>query len=110
MYCVEDSSLSKSPLNLKALTITDQLKLTFPNSKVYSISLKDRSAILPGGHLSDGSFWYDEKEGILKTSQFYPNSMFTYLDAFNSKNYAKKNKFKTFQSMEKIFGKNWMCA
>lgn len=27
-----------------------------------------------------------------------------------SKNSAKKNKFKTFQSMEKIFGKNWMCA
>jgi predicted AlkP superfamily pyrophosphatase or phosphodiesterase len=89
VYCVEDSSFGKSPLNLKALTITDQLKLTYPSSKVYSISLKDRSAILPGGHLSDGSFWFDEKEGRLKTSLFYPNSMSTYLDAFNRKNYAK---------------------
>ncbi len=101
VYCVEDSSFNKSPFNLKTVTITDQLKLTYPNSKVYSISLKDRSAILPGGHLSDGSFWYDEKEGHLISSIFYSNSMSTWLEDFNLKNYAKNAISKGWEPMFK---------
>jgi predicted AlkP superfamily pyrophosphatase or phosphodiesterase len=68
--CVEDSTVIPvgttssyayySPINLKANTITDQLKMTYPNSKVISMSIKNRGAILPGGHLSDGSYWRTE--------------------------------------------------
>ena len=58
--CVEDSTVNgvgttsvkakRSPYYLKANTITDQLKLTYPNAKVISMSIEDRGAILPGGH------------------------------------------------------------
>ncbi|MFM9004834.1 MAG: alkaline phosphatase family protein, partial [Flavobacteriales bacterium] len=48
-----------APMNLLTYTITDQLKMASPQSKVISISIKDRGAILPGGHLSDGTYWYD---------------------------------------------------
>jgi predicted AlkP superfamily pyrophosphatase or phosphodiesterase len=88
VYCVEDSN-SKSPFNLKALTITDQLKLTYPNANVYSLSLKDRSAILPGGHLSDGSFWYDDKIGELVTNSSSKPKI-NWLVDFNNQNYVKK--------------------
>ena len=53
----ESSSGIRSPHYLKCMTITDQLKATYTNSKVISISIKDRGAILPGGHMSDGSYW-----------------------------------------------------
>ena len=45
------SRCEKSPFKLKGTTITDELQI-FSNgrSKVISMSLKDRGAILPGGH------------------------------------------------------------
>lgn len=89
VYCVDDS-LGRSPYNLKALTITDQLKLTYPKTKIYTVSLKDRSAILPGGHLSDGSYWYDDKKGELTTNAYSNKSKIDWLTDFNNKKYVKK--------------------
>lgn len=76
-----------SPQNLRTYTVTDQLKLASPNSKVISISIKDRSAILPGGHLSDGSYWYDYSSGKFITSTYFKKELPKWLQAFNdSKN------------------------
>lgn len=79
--CVEDTTVKAvgndsqdglcSPHFLRANTITDQLKLTYPKGKVISVSVKDRSAILPGGHLSDGSYWYDYFSGKFITSTYF---------------------------------------
>ncbi len=77
-----------SPKNLKTYTITDQLKLTYPKSKVISISIKDRSAILPGGHLSDGSYWFDYTSGKFITSTFFDKKLPDWLEQFNSMNNA----------------------
>lgn len=73
-----------SPQNLKANTITDQLKLTYPNSKVISVSIKDRSAILPGGHLSDGSYWFDYKTGGFLTSSYFRKELPSWVAGFNA--------------------------
>lgn len=96
--CVEDSSYSTvgstsnagscSPINLKANTITDQLKLTYPKSKVISMSIKNRGAILPGGHLSDGSYWYDYASGNFITSTYYKDQLPKWVSGFNNKRYA----------------------
>lgn len=75
-----------SPKNLKTYTITDQLKLTNPSSKVLSFSIKDRGAILPGGHLSDGSYWFDYSSGKFITSTFYMSQLPAWLEEFNSLN------------------------
>lgn len=77
-----------SPHFLETFTITDQLKLTYPNSKVFSLSIKDRGAILPGGHLSDGSYWYDFLSGKFITSSYFENELPKWLQEFNSKNNA----------------------
>ena len=83
-----------SPKNLKTYTITDQLKLTNPSSKVLSFSIKDRGAILPGGHLSDGSYWFDYSSGKFITSNFYMSQLPNWLEEFNylnnSVSYNKK--------------------
>ncbi|MFM7006216.1 MAG: alkaline phosphatase family protein [Flavobacteriales bacterium] len=74
-----------APMNLLTYTITDQLKLASPKSKVISLSIKDRSAILPGGHLSDGSYWYDYTSGDFVTSTFYKEKLPDWVGRFNAK-------------------------
>ena len=94
--CVEDTTVFSvgttssngkcSPHFLRANTITDQLKLTYPKGKVISVSIKNRSAILPGGHLSDGSYWYDYSTGKFITSSFYTNELPTWVNDFHAAN------------------------
>jgi predicted AlkP superfamily pyrophosphatase or phosphodiesterase len=96
--CVGDSNVKSvgtksdegecSPKNLYVNTITDQLKLTYPKSKVISISIKDRGAILPGGHLSDGSYWFDYQTGNLITSTFYKEKLPKWVSDFNAEKQA----------------------
>lgn len=98
--CVEDTTQTTvgsessyglcSPKNLKANTITDQLKLTYPEAKVLSMSIKNRGAILPGGHLSNGSYWYDFSNGHFITSSFYSEQLPDWVKTFNAQNYAEK--------------------
>lgn len=104
--CVEDSTVETvgstsayglfSPRNLKANTITDQLKMTYPNSKVISMSIKNRGAILPGGHLSDGSYWYDFMTGTFISSTFYMDNLPDWVNKFNEKD-----------EMMRYIGKEW---
>lgn len=79
-----------SPKNLKTYTITDQLKMTYPSAKVVSISIKDRSAILPGGHLSDGSYWFDYATGKFITSTFFKSELPKWVQDFNASDNAEK--------------------
>lgn len=100
MYCVEDSMVKTigeknksgkySPVNLKSNTITDQLKLTYPDAKVISMSIKNRGSILPGGHLSDGSYWYDYNTGSFVTSTYFMDKLPNWVSKFNSRKYAEK--------------------
>ncbi len=78
-----------SPRNLLASTIGDELKL-YSNlkSKVVAVSLKDRASILPGGHLSDGSYWFDSGSGNFITSTFYKKELPTWVTIFNERKLA----------------------
>jgi arylsulfatase A-like enzyme len=78
-------SAGAAPLNLRTYTITDQLKMASPKSKVISVSIKDRSAILPGGHLSDGTYWFDYNTGDFITSTFYKKELPIWVQRFNEK-------------------------
>jgi predicted AlkP superfamily pyrophosphatase or phosphodiesterase len=80
-----------SPHNLLASTIGDELRL-YSNlkSKVISVSLKDRAAILPGGHLSNGSYWFDPGSGNFITSTFYKKELPQWVTDFNARHLADK--------------------
>lgn len=71
LYCVEDEKYFLSPNQLKASTVGDELKLISPTSRVISLALKDRAAIMLGGHAADLAFWFDRKENKWVTSSFY---------------------------------------
>lgn len=101
VYCVEDKSVKTlgaeddngemSPKRLLASTITDQLKLaTNGRSKVISISLKDRAAIMIGGHMADASYWYDANNGNYITSTYYMDKLPGWVTDFNNNKLADK--------------------
>ncbi len=101
IYCVNDTTEKSigsnddegemSPKNLLATTITDQIKLaTSGRSKVITISLKDRAAILPGGHWANSAFWYDNKTGNFISSSYYIKSLPKWVEDFNEKKLADK--------------------
>lgn len=74
-----------SPWRMLASTITDELKVaTQKKAKVVGISIKDRGAVLPAGHLPDGAYWLDTKSGKFITSTYYKNALPTWVDAFNN--------------------------
>lgn len=91
MYCVADADTtilhgkgySASPANLTASTFSDQLHMaTSGKAKIYSVSVKDRGAVLTGGHFGK-SFWFDKKIGDFVTSSYYYNEMPEWLTKFN---------------------------
>ncbi|MCZ7609835.1 MAG: alkaline phosphatase family protein [Ignavibacterium sp.] len=86
--CDNDNG-QRSPRRLLSTTITDQLKLSNNGkSKVISVSLKDRSAILPGGHMPDGAYWYDGITGKFISSTYYHSELPQWVKDFNNKNYS----------------------
>jgi Type I phosphodiesterase / nucleotide pyrophosphatase len=80
-----------SPHNLLADTLGDELKLaTQGQARVFSISLKDRAAVLPGGFSADAAYWIDPKSGAWITSTYYRRDLPKWAQDFNSGNRAAK--------------------
>jgi arylsulfatase A-like enzyme len=74
-----------SPLNLRASTLGDELRLaTQGRAKVFGVSLKDRAAILPPGQSANGAFWIDNASGQFTTSTYYMEHLPEWARAFNA--------------------------
>jgi predicted AlkP superfamily pyrophosphatase or phosphodiesterase len=64
-------AIGSSPRRLLVSTLGDELKLHSADSKIIGVSIKDRSAILPVGHMADGAYWYDSDSNHWVTSTYY---------------------------------------
>jgi len=85
-----------SPRNLRASTIGDELRLaTQGASRVYGISLKDRSAILPAGATANAAYWIDPQSGRFVTSSFYRPQLPEWAVAFNDSPRAEEARAET---------------
>jgi len=85
-----DAKAGASPHNLMADTLGDELKLaTQGKARVFGLSLKDRSAILPAGFAGDAAYWIDPKSGVWVTSTYYRNDLPRWVQDFNSSRPAK---------------------
>jgi arylsulfatase A-like enzyme len=74
-----------SPLNLRASTVGDSLRLaTIGQAKVFGISLKDRAAILPTGYSANGAYWIEPASGAFITSSYYMEALPDWVTTFNS--------------------------
>ncbi|AFM02905.1 putative AP superfamily protein [Bernardetia litoralis DSM 6794] len=87
----EDKQGKMSPRNLKTSTITDELRLaTNQKAKVIGISIKDRGAIMPAGHIANGAYWYDGSSGKMISSSYYFENLPNWVTDFNKKEVADK--------------------
>ncbi len=97
-YCTDDKSVmpvggsmkwgQMSPRNLLTTTVTDELRLaTNFRSRVFGISLKDRSSILPAGHTGK-AFWFDDSTGNFATSTYYGQTLPQWVTRFNARRWA----------------------
>lgn len=74
-----------SPWRLLSTTITDELELaTQRKAKVIGLSMKDRGAVLPAGHMPDGAYWFDSPSGRFISSTYYKPGLPSWLEKFNS--------------------------
>lgn len=73
-----------SPRRMLVDTIGDELKMARGGSKVIGISLKDRSAILPSGHMADGAYWFDPRSGNFVSSTYYFAELPEWVTAYNA--------------------------
>jgi predicted AlkP superfamily pyrophosphatase or phosphodiesterase len=101
VYCVGDSKQNLtgtsetakgvSPWRMLTTTVTDELELaTNKKAKVVGISIKDRGAVLPAGHMADAAYFPEGRGGKFITSSFYRNDLPEWVNSFNNKKLYEK--------------------
>lgn len=95
IYCVQDdqapvlgqpgeSRAGRSPRNLHGSTLGDELVLaTSGKARVVGISIKDRGAILPAGHLGS-AYWFSPRAGGFVTSRYYHDTIPDWVSTWNN--------------------------
>ena len=73
-----------SPHRLLVSTVGDELKMANGKSRVIGVSLKDRAAILPAGHMANGAYWFDLTSGNFVSSTYYFADLPGWVKDFNS--------------------------
>ncbi|MBL8177429.1 MAG: alkaline phosphatase family protein [Bryobacterales bacterium] len=79
-----------SPRRMLVSTVGDELKISGRGAKVVGVSVKDRSAILPAGHMADGAYWFDSNSGNFVSSTYYFPQLPEWAEAFNKTRMADK--------------------
>ncbi len=118
-YCVSDSeskivgvSESKSegisPKNLLATTVGDEMKDAGLKGQVVAMALKDRSAVLLGGHRADLAFWLDMNSFSWVSSSFYlkDKKLPPWMEAINKTLHSRKGEIYKFQPTGKSSGRS----
>ncbi len=79
------SGAGSSPNRLLVSTVGDELKIAGGGKpRVIGVSLKDRAAILPSGHMADGAYWFDPKAGNFVSSSYYFKDLPAWVKEFNA--------------------------
>ncbi|MBT8238386.1 MAG: alkaline phosphatase family protein [Croceitalea sp.] len=98
VYCASDSASNSvgttsdagkmSPHRMLTSTITDQLRLhTQMRGKTIAIALKDRGAVLPGGHTANAAYWFEGGEnGLWISSSYYMDTLPQWVVKHNESN------------------------
>lgn len=113
VYCVNDTLFNSigtaseagevSPHRLNVSTLTDQLRLHHQmRSKVISIAIKDRAAVLSGGHTANAAYWFHgHSEGTWVSSSFYMDQLPEWVRSFNASGAAETYK-RTWNTLKNI--------
>jgi hypothetical protein len=76
--------LSSSPRQLLVSTVGDEFKMRYPDSHIFGVSIKDRGAILPSGHMANGAYWFADDVKHWVTSTYYRDQMPQWVNDLNA--------------------------
>jgi len=89
-----------SPRNLLATTICDEMVVhNGRRSRAFSVSVKDRGAILPGGHVGK-AFWFSKSSGEFVTSTYYYDDYPSWVKQWNADKPADEYKEKSWELLK----------
>jgi Type I phosphodiesterase / nucleotide pyrophosphatase len=100
----------RAPTNLLSSTIGDELIISNNSqSRMFSVSIKDRGAILPGGHTGK-AFWYSKSNGSFESSTYYYKDYPDWVKHWNDNKFADKYKDTKWELLDDastyVFGKD----
>ena len=75
--------LGAAPFRFRGTTVTDWLIAADPDTRAFSVSSKDRAAILPIGRSKQQVYWF-ANNGTFTTSTWYRDTLPTWVSAFNA--------------------------
>jgi hypothetical protein len=78
------SGIGFSPERLLAGTVADVVKAN--GGRVFSLSIKDRTAVMMGGKKPDGAYCFDARDGKFSTGAFYRDTPHAWIEEFNKAN------------------------
>jgi hypothetical protein len=100
------TDLAASPRRLLVGTLGDELKMAsrLPRGardgpRVFGVSLKDRSAILPVGRGADAAYWWDTATGAFVTSTYYVGDLPEWVRRFNERKPADAHAGASWQAL-----------
>ena len=83
-------SEGRSPRNLTSSTFGDELvRASGGRSRVFSVSIKDRSAVLLAGHLGK-AHWYSKTTGKFVSSTYYYSEYPDWMERWNGERHAER--------------------
>lgn len=93
------NGVGASPRRLLVSTVGDEMKRAgWDHPKVIGMAMKDRSAILPSGHMADAAYWYNSANGGFFSSTYYFPQLPRWVSEFNEARYADAYAGKEWQS------------
>ena len=80
---IEGRGSGASPLRFRGTALFDWLQARSPDSRMLSVSRKDRGAVLPVGRAMQMVFWF--ADGQFTTSDYYADTLPAWVRAFNAR-------------------------
>lgn len=92
-----------SPHRMLTTTITDQNRLhTQFRGKTIAVAIKDRGAVLPGGHTANAAYWFEGGEkGNWISSSYYMEELPKWVQNYNASNSVSNYK-RTWETLKPI--------
>jgi len=91
-------------------TLGDELKMQGQKNKVIGISIKDRSAILPAGHMADAAYWVDVKTSQWVTSTYFMDKLPKWVADVNASNPAARARGASWFALDAKPGDKPLCT
>ncbi len=82
---VEDKEYGASPRRMLTTTVSDELRMAQGmRGRTFSVAMKDRASILPGGHTANMAVWWSGSKNSFVTSKYYAPELPKWIQQFNA--------------------------